>query len=691
MSNIFKNEDAPISEPCKDLLNFTKAAEALNVFIDQSDTPLCVSIQGHWGSGKSSLMRIMKSLFENGDYQHLYQTVEINTWEYYLSDDIEGGTQRAIASIICALENEKSLKSFRSSIRRKRSALQNFFAKGLGVVSAVNGGEGSSIAKLFGYDANTTKTLRCLFSDIVNRNTVPNQRYVFFIDDLDRIDPYAAISILDILKNVFGLNRCVFVIAVDFDVVVEGVRKKYGSNSIEGSAARDYFDKIFQLSYFMPLDSESLERFMRIGVEEASLLTATNDALVSKVVACCVAILDYNPRKTKIAVNNMRYRKAFDDLNRKCLSGGTQNMRAINAILASIEVIAPEIIKYLSRCPDFVHPNIKILKQLTKSSSTLQDDAEVMPWYSTFLNVLEKSEFESVSTRLVTALKFVDELLSNDSSVSFHDVLSLSSYAQQSIGEANIEEASFYENVETSYIYGKQLLEMATICPDDKVLHMGCQDGLITKEILLHTPASFVAGVEMQEALAEAAQKNMDASSVDSKCYEITYRQIEDMNEREEFDIVFSVTAAHWIKEPAYIQSFRALKPGGKLFFEQSGHGTYEEMRQVLMQSIADCIPRSEIYFSEEDPFYLPTVEELKSLLEDIGFVNVRVEESVDSGDAYEKLYDDYISTNALPYINQYTDDEKEQIKNTFLARCYAEKVPKTANLLWVFAEKRGR
>ena len=47
------------------------------------------------------------------------------------------------------------------------------------------------------------------------------QGFTFYIDDLDRIDPPVAVEILELLKNIFDLERCVFILAIDYDVVEE--------------------------------------------------------------------------------------------------------------------------------------------------------------------------------------------------------------------------------------------------------------------------------------------------------------------------------------------------------------------------------------------------------------------------------------------------------------------------------------
>lgn len=52
--------------------------------------------------------------------------------------------------------------------------------------------------------------------------------FTFYIDDLDRIDPPVAVEILELLKNIFDIENCVFILAIDYDVIIKGLKPKFG-------------------------------------------------------------------------------------------------------------------------------------------------------------------------------------------------------------------------------------------------------------------------------------------------------------------------------------------------------------------------------------------------------------------------------------------------------------------------------
>ena len=86
---------------------------------------------------------------------------------------------------------------------------------------------------------------------------------MFFIDDLDRIDPPVAVKILELLKNIFDLPRCIFVLAIDYNVVVKGLKSKFGELTAQNEREfRYFFDKIIQLPFTMPMPSYKIDTFL---------------------------------------------------------------------------------------------------------------------------------------------------------------------------------------------------------------------------------------------------------------------------------------------------------------------------------------------------------------------------------------------------------------------------------------------
>ena len=71
--------------------------------------------------------------------------------------------------------------------------------------------------------------LKELVEEIERRNSNPYKKIIIYVDDLDRIEPKNAVAILELLKNIFSVPNCVFILAIDYQVVVKGLEQNLGS------------------------------------------------------------------------------------------------------------------------------------------------------------------------------------------------------------------------------------------------------------------------------------------------------------------------------------------------------------------------------------------------------------------------------------------------------------------------------
>ena len=102
-----------------------------------------------------------------------------------------------------------------------------------------------------------------MVNEIERRGTNPYKRILIYVDDLDRIEPRNAVSILKLLKNIFNVPNCVFVLAIDYQVIVKGLEGKFGKQTIENEwEFRAFFDKIIQLPFMMPMGQYNIGKYV---------------------------------------------------------------------------------------------------------------------------------------------------------------------------------------------------------------------------------------------------------------------------------------------------------------------------------------------------------------------------------------------------------------------------------------------
>lgn len=75
--------DVPRQHQQSDLFGIQVYQDALIKFIEHTDTPITIALQGEWGSGKTSLMNQLRYNLCDTDGA-AYYPVWINTWQYSL-------------------------------------------------------------------------------------------------------------------------------------------------------------------------------------------------------------------------------------------------------------------------------------------------------------------------------------------------------------------------------------------------------------------------------------------------------------------------------------------------------------------------------------------------------------------------------------------------------------------------------
>lgn len=90
--------DIPFSEERNDF-GTERYVNGLIRFIEQSDAPITIALQGEWGSGKTSLMtRLERALCSGSESKFI--GIEINTWEYSMMSSPEVTVYKILSQLV---------------------------------------------------------------------------------------------------------------------------------------------------------------------------------------------------------------------------------------------------------------------------------------------------------------------------------------------------------------------------------------------------------------------------------------------------------------------------------------------------------------------------------------------------------------------------------------------------------------
>lgn len=118
-----ENRDIPVATLKQDEFEIAKYINALCDFIKQSDTPITIALQGEWGSGKSSFMKILEDCLcsEKVPKENRFEAIWLNTWELFLDNDYESAVKKLIVSLLSQIEDHfKAYVDNKENSKRKK-------------------------------------------------------------------------------------------------------------------------------------------------------------------------------------------------------------------------------------------------------------------------------------------------------------------------------------------------------------------------------------------------------------------------------------------------------------------------------------------------------------------------------------------------------------------------------------------
>lgn len=287
-----------------DSFEINKYTKGLKEFLVNCETPMTVAIQGDWGTGKTSIMKqVKKFLLE--DNKDVVEIIEFNTWQYSqfnMDEDLA-------LSLICELI--ESLKGDKGSVDKVKNILIAMSKIPISM-SGLSGGDEivDNLVEAFSKKISSLKEFKAEFQKLVDKKTdfdgliLRKRRVIIFIDDLDRLAPAKAVELLEVLKLFLDCEGCVFILAIDSNVIIKGIEDKYGED-LAKDKGKAFFDKIIQVPFTVPLKQYDMKKFIKSAlVDDISIFDSLNSEELLIIEKLILNSLGNNPRGIKRLFNH---------------------------------------------------------------------------------------------------------------------------------------------------------------------------------------------------------------------------------------------------------------------------------------------------------------------------------------------------------------------------------------------------
>lgn len=301
------------NETSDDLLGFKIHADLIVDVINDNDVlPVTIGVFGDWGSGKSSILKIVeKELIGDGEdgFNDGTLVLYFNGWVFEGYDDAKAALLESIIEKFAKHKNigskvkDETIKLLKSvkwmrlmGLGFKKIAIPAATAYLTGGVSLIpyllnefsqieptelanklKGDEAenflSSIIKKNEDDEITmVREFRDDFKKMLDKSKI--EKLVVIIDDLDRCTPDRLIENLEAIKLFLNVDKTAFVIGADPRIVRHAIELRYKTDGIENSPdiesrneriVSDYLEKLIQVPYYLPkLTDNEVETYLSL-------------------------------------------------------------------------------------------------------------------------------------------------------------------------------------------------------------------------------------------------------------------------------------------------------------------------------------------------------------------------------------------------------------------------------------------
>lgn len=290
------------SETIIDYLNFDYIIDAVvKLVLDEDLSPSSIGLYGDWGSGKSSLMKMVEQHLISMDDKSIL-CIRFNGW---LFEGYEDAKTALCGTILESIHKKEGLSSqVKGKVKKlwNKVDVQKILGKGIryGLDYFMTGGVLSltdfTISQITNVlkknvenvtEEDITKALRSLKTDNNIRKDIKNfhnefesilketkiKHLVVFIDELDRCSPETILNIIEAMRLFLFAKGTSFVIGADQRLIEYAIKTKYkeviGNNLDIG---REYMEKVIQYPVnISALDENEVEQYISCLLLEKDL------------------------------------------------------------------------------------------------------------------------------------------------------------------------------------------------------------------------------------------------------------------------------------------------------------------------------------------------------------------------------------------------------------------------------------
>lgn len=268
--------------------------------------PLTIGVFGVWGAGKSTLLKLIENKIPEkvAGSKKKNICININAWSFEGYEDAKVAVMESLLRELKEKDPEGLGKRLLRLLKRLNLFKLTTKAVSIGAPISASLAAGNPLPLVLGITGNAEDigngiknaavAVQELHDDYLKPDTSVNDEsivnnirkfreefekalkesdidnIIVLIDDLDRCQPDRIIETLEAIKLFLSVNKTVFVIAADDNVIQYAIRKKYPPlEKFSVNLDREYIEKIIQLPITIPeLSGKDIENYLMLLVPQ---------------------------------------------------------------------------------------------------------------------------------------------------------------------------------------------------------------------------------------------------------------------------------------------------------------------------------------------------------------------------------------------------------------------------------------
>jgi predicted KAP-like P-loop ATPase len=314
----------------KPILDLDRYCDTVVNLIKSSEPRFSIGIYGEWGTGKTTMMRIIERKLE---IEKEVVTVWFNAWRYEREDQFALiALMKTIAYAIGDLSDYQEVKKvlLRGLGIIGKDILRNVALKYVMTEKGIDELETNLIPKMELLSEVDRDTIYFdgvkKIEDEMKKIVQGKKRIVVFVDDLDRCSPKTALEVFESIKVFLSMAGFIYVVGLSHETISKLISAHYKDSDIKGE---HYIRKIIQIPIILPEWNPSdiqqlVESICSDGKLESkySKIIKENKDLIS-------TAIEASPRELKRFVNNFMVSNEIYSINKGIKSRDLLTVQAL--------------------------------------------------------------------------------------------------------------------------------------------------------------------------------------------------------------------------------------------------------------------------------------------------------------------------------------------------------------------------